>query len=327
MRVSSDDFQVDEVLGFEPDGEGEHLLVHAKKRDTNTQWLASQLAKYAGIPARDVSYAGLKDRYAVTSQWFSLRMAGKPEPDWDAWELENSELLSIERHRRKLRRGALRGNRFRIVLRDVTASRGALESRLERLKAEGMPNYFGEQRFGHDYQNLQTFSELFAKERRRIDRQRRSLAISAVRSQLFNEVLAERIRKHCWSDSIPGDYFLLDGRRAGFTDDPDDDKLLERCQQQEIHPSGPLHGRGEAKVAAEALVLEQAVLTPFAEWRQGLEQLGLEQERRSLRVKLDSLNWQFDADDSLILTFMLPAGAFATVALRELLDPSSPSRR
>ncbi len=323
MRVSSDDFQVDEVLGFEPDGEGEHLLIHARKRDTNTQWLASQLAKYAGIPARDVSYAGLKDRYAVTSQWFSLRMAGKPEPDWDAWALENTELLSVQRHRRKLRRGALRGNRFRIVLRDVSAPREALSSRMERLKAEGMPNYFGEQRFGHGYQNLQTFSGLFAKERRRIDRQRRSLAISAVRSQLFNEVLAERIRQQCWSQPLPGDYFVLDGRRAGFTEDPHDDRLLERCRQQEIHPSGPLHGRGETKVTAEAMTLEQAVLSPFTEWRQGLEQLGLEQERRSLRVKLDSLVWQFDTDDSLTLTFMLPAGAFATVLLRELMDITS----
>jgi tRNA pseudouridine13 synthase len=327
MRVSSDDFQVDEVLGFEPDGEGEHLLIHARKRDTNTQWLASQLAKYAGIPARDVSYAGLKDRYAVTSQWFSLRMAGKPEPDWDAWELENSELLDIQRHRRKLRRGALRGNRFRIVLRDVTAPRGPLVSRLERLKTEGMPNYFGEQRFGHAYQNLQTFSELFAKERRRIDRQRRSLAISAVRSQLFNEVLAERIRQQCWSVPLPGDYFQLDGRRAGFTDDPNDDSLLERCRQQEIHPSGPLHGRGEAKVEDEALALEQTVLAPFADWREGLEQLGLEQERRSLRVKLDSLQWEFDTDDSLSLSFMLPAGAFATVLLRELMVIASPRTR
>jgi tRNA pseudouridine13 synthase len=194
-----------------------------------------------------------------------------------------------------------------------------LESRLQSLKREGIPNYFGEQRFGHGYQNLQTFSELFAKERRRIDRQRRSLAISAVRSQLFNEVLAERIRRQCWSTPLPGDYFQLDGRRAGFTDDPDDERLLERCRQQEIHPSGPLYGRGESKTEGEARVLEQEILAPFAEWRQGLEQLGLEQERRSLRVKLYSLDWQFDADNSLILTFMLPAGAFATVLLRELM--------
>jgi tRNA pseudouridine13 synthase len=254
-------------------------------------------------------------------------MAGKPEPDWDAWDLENTELLDIQRHRRKLRRGALRGNRFRIVLRDVSAPREALELRLESLRSEGVPNYFGEQRFGHGYQNLQTFSELFAKERRRIDRQRRSLAISAVRSQLFNEVLAERIRQQCWAEPLPGDYFVLDGRRAGFTDDLADERVLERCRQQEIHPSGPLHGRGEVKVAGEAMALEQAVLTPFTEWRQGLEELGLEQERRSLRVKLDSLEWQFDADDSLTLTFMLTAGAFATVVLRELLDLSSPSRR
>lgn len=325
MRVSSEDFQVDEVLGFEPDGDGEHLLVHARKQDTNTQWLAGQLARYADLPARDVSYAGLKDRYAITSQWFSLRMAGKPEPDWSEWDLEKTELLGIYRHRRKLRRGALRGNRFRILLRSIQADRTLLEDRLERMKSEGMPNYFGEQRFGHGYQNLRSFSDLFRDGRRRIDRQRRGLYISAVRSQLFNEVLAQRIRQQSWANALPGDYFILDGRRAGFTDDPEDDRLTERCRQQEIHPSGPLHGRGSMKVEGEVACLEQELLQPFESWRLGLEQLGLEQERRPLRVKLDSLQWQFEAEDVLTLTFTLPAGAFATVLLRELMDVSSPA--
>jgi tRNA pseudouridine13 synthase len=325
MRLSADDFQVDELLGFEPDGEGEHLLVHARKRDTNTQWLAGQLARLAGIPPRDVSYAGLKDRHAVTTQWFSLRMAGKPEPDWSSLASGEVELLGVYRHRRKLRRGALRGNSFRITLREVKADRAALETRLRQLRAEGMPNYFGAQRFGHEYQNLARFAELFGPGRRRIDRQLRGLLISAVRSQLFNEVLARRIDSGNWALPMPGDYFMLDGSRSGFADDADDPRLLERCRLQDIHPSGPLWGRGTPQVSAESADLEHTVLAPFGEWRERLEHVGLSQERRPLRVGLNDLQWQFSDMDVLSLSFFLPAGAFATVLLRELMRVQAPT--
>ncbi|MCU7810346.1 MAG: tRNA pseudouridine(13) synthase TruD [Candidatus Thiodiazotropha sp. (ex Notomyrtea botanica)] len=327
MRVSSDDFQVDEVLGFEPDGDGEHLLVHVKKRDTNTQWLAGQLARFAGIPARDISYAGLKDRHAVTTQWFSIRLAGKPEPDWSGFTSEQVELLAVHRHRRKLRRGALRGNRFQVTLRHIEAEKGLLEKRLEQMRVSGMPNYFGEQRFGHGYQNLHRFADLLGDSRRRVDRQLRGLLISAVRSQLFNQVLAERIKRQIWASPLPGDYFKLDGSRSGFRDDPDDEHLRERCLSQDIHPTGPLFGRGTPQVEGDVASLEQEILAPFTTWREGLEQLGLEQERRALRVRLDDLQWQFSASDTLTLTFFLPAGAFATALLRELMDISSPAVR
>lgn len=323
-RASADDFQVDEVLGFEPDGDGEHLLIHARKRDTNTQWLAGQLGRLAGIPARDVSYAGLKDRHAVATQWFSLRMAGRPEPDWSLLASDQVELLGVHRHRRKLRRGALQGNRFRITLREVDADEHALERRLQLLQAEGMPNYFGEQRFGHEYQNLARFGELFGSGRRRIDRQLRGLLISAARSQLFNEVLAQRIERRNWAAPMPGDFFMLDGSRSGFADDPEDPHLAERCRLQDIHPTGPLWGRGTAQVSGEAADLEHVALASFGEWREGLEHVGLSQERRPLRVRLSDLQWQFSDTNTLMLSFFLPAGVFATVLLRELVVVHTP---
>ena len=325
MRVTADDFQVDEVLGFEPDGDGEHLLVHARKRDTNTTWLAARLARLAGIPARDVSFAGLKDRHAVTTQWFSLRLAGLPEPDWAALDAGPVELLAVHRHRHKLRRGELSGNRFRIVLRDVYADKTALEARLQQLQADGMPNYFGEQRFGRDYQNLDRFGELFGSRRQRIDRQLRGLLISAVRSQLFNEVLARRIELGSWSSPLAGDYFLFDGSRSGFADDPGDPQLSERCLQQKIHPTGPLWGRGRPQVEGETAQLEDETLAPFGEWRERLEHVGLAQERRPLRVRLNDLQWRFEDETSLSLTFFLPAGTYATVLLRELMTLQSPT--
>jgi tRNA pseudouridine13 synthase len=327
IRQSADDFQVDEVLGFEPDGEGEHLLLHIRKRNTNTHWLAGQLARHAEVAAGDVSYAGLKDRYAMTTQWFSLRLAGRAEPDWSGINNDLIEVLAVHRHRRKLRRGALRGNHFRIRLRDLQTDPEALTCRLQQLKHDGMPNYFGEQRFGHDNQNLLRFDELLGEgRRRRIDSHLRGMLISAVRSQLFNEVLARRIERGVWNHSLPGDYFMLDGSRSGFADDPEDPRLTERCRQQEIHPSGPLWGRGRPPVDQQVAELEREALAPFGNWRDRLEHLGLSQERRSLRQRLSDLAWEFGSqDDSLELSFFLPAGAFATVLLRELLDLSSPS--
>jgi tRNA pseudouridine13 synthase len=321
IRTIPEDFQVDEVLGFDPDGEGEHLLLQVRKRQTNTHWLAGELARLAQIPANDVSYAGMKDRHAVTTQWFSMRMAGRPEPDWSRLESDLIQLLQVHRHRRKLRRGSLRGNRFLIRIRDLKADRAKIEQRLVQLREMGMPNYFGEQRFGRDYQNLAMAEPLFSRARPRMKRQLRGLVISAVRSQLFNQVLAERITQRNWNMPLQGDYFKLDGSRAGFSDDPEQSvELLQRCQQQDIHPSGPLWGRGRTLVNGLTAELETKVLTAFGDWRDGLEHVGLEQERRPLRVRLQDLSWCFSQDGWLELGFFLPAGSFATVLLRELID-------
>jgi tRNA pseudouridine13 synthase len=321
IRTTPDDFQVDEVLGFDPDGEGEHLLLQVRKRQTNTHWLAGELAKLAEIPAKEVSYAGMKDRHAVTTQWFSLRMTGRPVPDWSQLESDLIQILQVHPHRRKLRRGALRGNRFLIRIRDLTAGKAELEQRLTQLRESGMPNYFGEQRFGHGYQNLALAEQLFSPARKRMKRQLRGLVISAVRSQLFNQVLAERIRLGNWNSPLQGDYFKLDGSRAGFVDDPDQSAdLSQRCRLQDIHPSGPLWGRGRPLVEGLAGELESSVLSAFEAWRDGLEHVGLEQERRPLRVRLQDLVWRWSDDGDLELHFFLPAGSFATVLLRELID-------
>jgi tRNA pseudouridine13 synthase len=321
IRRTPEDFQVDEVLGFEPDGEGEHLLLQIRKRQTNTHWLAGELARLADIPSRDVSYAGMKDRQAVTTQWFSLRMAGRPEPDWNLLESDLVQILQVHRHRRKLRRGALRGNRFMIHIRNLGGQHETLESRLIRLRDSGMPNYFGEQRFGHDYQNLELAQQLFCRNAPRMKRHLRGLVISAIRSQLFNQVLAERIAQGTWNLPLQGDYFKLDGSRSGFNDDPQQQaELARRCRIQDIHPSGPLWGRGRPLVNAQAEELETRVLSAFGSWRDGLEHVGLEQERRPLRVRLGDLSWCFTEDGCLELVFFLPAGSYATALLRELID-------
>ncbi|MDJ0806709.1 MAG: tRNA pseudouridine(13) synthase TruD [Gammaproteobacteria bacterium] len=320
LRSTPEDFQVDEDLGFEPDGEGEHVFLQLRKRSTNTLWLGARLAELAGVPRRDVGHAGLKDRHALTSQWFSVHLAGLPEPDWRALESAEVKLLRVARHRRKLRVGTLRGNRFRLLVRELNADGHALQARLQGIREAGMPNYFGEQRFGRGYANLHQVDELFKRRLGRVDRKLRGLLLSAARSQLFNEVLATRIAQGDWNRPIPGDFMNLVGRRAGFPLETLDADIQRRCAIMDIHPTGPLWGRGRSLVGGDALQLEQTTLAAYGDWRNGLEHVGLKQERRALRVPVPDLAWNLPNDDQLSLTFSLPAGSYATVLLRELLS-------
>jgi tRNA pseudouridine13 synthase len=319
IRERSEDFQVDEILGFEPAGDGQHVFLQLRKRDTNTLWLARQIALFAGVSQKDLGYAGLKDRYGVTSQWFSVDMAGRPEPDWRGLESAQVQLLQVARNPRKLRIGALQGNRFRLRICRLQADLQILEQRLRQLRDSGMPNYFGEQRFGHDYSNLDQAQAMFERRLGRVERKLRGLLISAARSQLFNEVLAERIEQASWDRPMIGDYFCLDGSRSGFATEQLDENLNERCRSMDIHPSGPLWGRGWPPVSGETLLLEQMLLEPYGIMRNGLEHVGLQQERRALRVRIGDLRWELTGQDELLLEFSLPAGSYATVLLRELL--------
>ncbi len=324
IRSTPEEFRVDEILGFEPDGEGEHLLLHVQKRNSNTAWLAGELARFAGIPPRDVSYAGLKDRNAVTTQWFSLRLAGRAEPDWGQFKSEQITLLQWQRHRRKLRRGALQGNRFRILIRELQGDRDELEQRLTTIKQQGVPNYFGEQRFGQQEGNLVLAEKLFSGNLKRVGRTQRGLYISAARSYLFNQILASRVASGDWNRPLPGDLMMLDGRRALFLAEQIDTEITRRAAALEIHPSGPLHGRGQAESTLDVAALEQAALQPFTSWREGLERCGLKQERRALRLRVEGLDWSWQEADSLELDFTLTKGSYATVVLRELIGYTYP---
>ena len=148
IRTHPADFFVDEVLGFEPDGAGEHLFVQIEKTGANTPWVASRLADMAGVSPRDVSYAGRKDRHAVARQWFSIWLPGRCDPVWDNADIEGVQILKSMRHGRKLRRGALAGNCFVIVVRQLEGPQSELEKRLLHIRDSGVPNFFGPQRFG-----------------------------------------------------------------------------------------------------------------------------------------------------------------------------------
>jgi len=320
VRASAEDFRVDELRDGEADGEGEHLLLHLRKRNRNTEEVARALARHAGVRARDVAYCGLKDRVAVASQWFSVWLPGKPDPDWSPMLGDDLQLLSQARHRRKLQRGGLRGNRFTLLLRDVRGDRAILEQRLARVAAEGVPNYFGEQRFGRDGSNLVAAAAMFAG-RRVKDRHRRGLYLSAARSLLFNAVLAARVTDGSWNRALSGEALQLAGSRSFFVAEVVDEVIATRLAAGDVLPSGPLWGRGEPPTLGAARALEEAVLAPYADFRAGLEAAGLKQERRALRLVVSDLQWHWPQDgQDLQLSFELPAGCYATAVLRELVQ-------
>jgi tRNA pseudouridine13 synthase len=322
LRVSPEDFTVTEIPSVEPAGEGEHVWLWVRKRNQTTTGVAAQLARLAAVHPRQVSYAGLKDRRAVTEQWFSVQLPGRGAPDWSTLDSDSVQVLRALRHTRKLRRGTLAGNRFRIVLRDTTGPLEVWQQRLDLIRLNGVPNYFGEQRFGRDGSNLVTAQALFANPRKRMQRDRRSLALSAARSLLFNQVLSRRVQSGTWNRAIRGDAMQLEGSHSFFIADTVDAELLARLERHDVHPTGPLHGRGVTPVRADSLELELAVLREYADWCAGLEAAGLKQDRRALCLVVGDLAGEVGNDGDWRLQFSLPAGAYATSVLRELVDVS-----
>jgi len=319
IRVQAEDFQVQEVASVTPDGEGEHCWLYVRKRGSNTQWLARELARHAGVPLSAVSYAGLKDRHAVTEQWFSVHLPGRPDPDWRALDSDAVQVLQAQRHSRKLKTGTLRGNRFVLRIRDFDVAPGQLDQRLRQLAAGGFPNYFGSQRFGHDAGNLAGAAQLLFGRARRLPRQSRSLYLSAARSALFNRVLAARVADGSWNTALPGEALQLQGKSACFVADQLDAGLIGRLQALEIHPTGPLCGAGEPLARGAAADYEQRVLAPCAHWIEALRRQRLDAARRALRVLPEQLGWETDAGGNPVLSFFLPAGAYATCLLREIV--------
>lgn len=325
IRVTPEDFVVDEVTGITPTGAGEHAWLRIRKRNANTQWVAQRLAALAGVRAVAIGYAGLKDRRALTSQAFTVHLPGRADPDWSALEGPEIEVLEVTRHQRKLQRGALRGNRFRLRVCDLAGDPAALAQRLGEAGARGVPNYFGPQRFGHGGANLAA-AEALLQGAVPADRFARGMAISAARALLFNLVLAGRVVAGTWDVALPGDVVQLDGRRALFRVEPDDTAIAARVRALAVHPTGPLAGRpGRTLEPGPAVrALEESWLALRRAWVDGLVRLGVEAERRALRLPVRDLHWAFDGG-TLELAFELPAGGFATTVLRECVAVSAPA--
>lgn len=316
IRQRPEDFMVTEIPAFLPEGEGEHLFLRIRKTGENTDWVAKQLAKFCQVPVKDVGYAGKKDRHAITEQWFSVRLPEQRVLTWSLFETDTIKVLETARHPRKLRLGALSGNRFELRLRNVSDV-DALTDRLSKV-AQGVPNYFGEQRFGHQGGNLDKGVALIKGEYKERQRHKKGLYISAVRSWVFNHLLSERINAGYWSALMAGDVMMLDGSRSVFVAEENDATLKQRLDAGDVHLTGPLWGRGLSLTQGEAGDWEQRVLAPWGEITERLEHLGLQQERRALRLIPAQLKAVEESSGVWRVAFSLPAGAFATSVLREL---------
>lgn len=316
LRATPEDFVVREWLGFDADGEGDHLLLKVRKRGANTMWVAKQLARIGKIHPRDVGFAGLKDRDAVAEQAFTVP-GRSAVPNWLGITGDGFEVIGAERTRRKLKRGALKGNDFEIVLREFSGDIALLEQRLQTLATAGAPNYFGPQRFGHNGSNVTTAIAWF-EGGPAPERAERGFALSAARSAIFNAVLAERLDAGTWNQLLDGDVVNLNGSGSFFLAETIDDTLRERCQRLDVHPTGPMwHGDSLLSKGATA-ALELQTAQRFAVLAEGLSKARLEPERRPLRVPVRELKWRIDGTD-VHLQFRLQRGSFATAVLHELI--------
>ncbi|MEK8047401.1 tRNA pseudouridine(13) synthase TruD [Ideonella margarita] len=303
LKLLNEDFIVTELPLQLPSGEGEHIWLDIEKNGANTAFVAQQLAAAAGVDERDVGYAGLKDRYAITRQWFSIYLPKGETPDLTQLQHPEFKVLSQSRHVKKLRPGDLLGNHFRIVLREVTGDRDAIEANLKAVAAHGVPNYFGAQRFGHDGGNVEQGRAMLAREIRVRNPKKKGIYLSAVRSFIFNEVLALRMQQGLWVKTLPGDVMDEVGR-----------------------PTGPLWGRGRVSTTEDAQALENGVAERNAVLCDGMEHAGLDQQRRSLVASPQDMSWEWLQADQLVITFALPAGNYATSLLNEILHTTEPDR-
>ncbi len=352
-KAHATDFVVNEILPLEFTGEGEHLWLHIQKSGINTAYLAKLLSEWAEIPLRDVGYSGLKDRHALTTQWFSLRIPKKQLPTSefapvDIEEQESVTILAQHWHNKKLNRGTHKANEFIITLRhvefaDLTSDtseqigsvKQQVDQHLETMSHTGVPNYFGPQRFGRHGNNVREALALFARpprearpqpkksKRKRAPREQNTMELSAARSLIFNEILAARVRDSSWNQGLAGDVFNLEGSGSIFTSETMDDTLRARLASGDIHPTGVLWGLDNDKVSGVAANIEKDTVQNdplLLQLAMGLEKRDVKAQRRALRLPIEALSWEWSDEQTLILRFTLTTGSFATSVLAGLVQ-------
>jgi tRNA pseudouridine13 synthase len=318
FKLVPEDFEVEEVPAYPLSGEGEHLYLWVEKRGRDTREVVRALTQALGIREGDVGVAGMKDRQAVTRQLISV--PARAEALLADFKLEGVSVLWTRRHGNKLRTGHLKGNRFRLRLRGVKDV-GAAREAFSRLAAKGVPNYFGEQRFGRAGDNAEQGKLLILGQRlaKRPDRFERKLFLSAFQSRLFNRALAARLREDTFDKALLGDV-LRKEETGGLFVCESLEADAPRVASFEVSPAGPMFGpkmlpaaHGVAEVEARLLAEEGVTLSDFV--RGGDETEGT---RRPYRVLLDDAALLEEGED-LLLSFTLPRGAYATEVLHELL--------
>lgn len=314
LRTTPEDFMVQELISVQPDGEGEHLWLNLRKRGMNTQFLAKKIAKWAGVKERDVAYAGLKDRHAVTEQWFSVHLPGKTNPDLAELADDEVTVLSASRHSQKLRSAVLLANRFTLTLRNVSDVAWVQERWQQVL--QGVPNYFGEQRFGINGGNIEKARKMF--QGQRVKRSLQSIYISAVRSLLFNQMVSKRIEQGLANQLIQGDVLKLAGSNSTFVEQGEAD-LVERLAAGDIELTAPLWGDEPDRLTGQYADWVEGIAAQHPELCEGLHKVRAKLMFRALLLTPQYASLKAEGDQ-VVVSFMLQPGSFATSVLRELID-------
>ncbi len=315
FRHMPEDFIVDEVPAYVPEGQGDHVFVKIEKRDLNTQDAISLMARELGIDAKEAGYAGLKDKRAVCTQWVSV-LCASDEP-FDRYTLDNPRILEFKRHPHKLRMGHLRGNQFTIRLRDVkNVDLDGVRARLDALTVNGLPNFYGVQRFGVDARNLRrAWAWQIEDQRMSMARHEAKFLVSALQSAIFNHLLAERMRQGYFQRLIPGDLMQKEDTGGLFTtSDVQVDQA--RMDDWQISPTGPILGKKMRSPEGEGLAFETAIVSQLPKTELWTRRLG-PGSRRALRVRVKQASLEAEKSD-VVLRFELPKGSYATSVLIEL---------
>lgn len=321
-KVSCEDFIVIEDLGFELSGEGEHVFLQIEKTNCNTLFVADKLANWANISPKLISYAGLKDKHAITTQWFSLHLPGKIELDLESFKQDGIRILKAIRHNKKLKIGALKANSFELILRQITDMNSVIE-RLQLIQQKGVPNYFGEQRFGFKEQNIHQALRWAKGEIQVKDRKKRSFYLSALRSSLFNHIVSARIENGLFEQPLLGDIVQLSGSKSWFIVEESEQKSIKnRLIQHDLFLTAPMLGDNGVLTRLDAFDFEQNIaLQVFDEACLNLfKKERIETSRRAILTLPEHLNWDQLDPETLKLTFTLPAGNYATSLVREVIQ-------
>ncbi|MBS3785666.1 MAG: tRNA pseudouridine(13) synthase TruD [Gammaproteobacteria bacterium] len=323
-----EDFVVHEQLGFNADNDGPHLLIQIEKSGLTTLEALRAIAKAWGVRERECGYAGRKDRWAVTTQWFTVPWpVNQPLPEAPSDIATGLSVLQVARHRRKLKVGSLAGNRFRLRLREVSASAQSMNQRLAQIATYGVPNYFGPQRFGRNGRNLKDAVAWLVADPKSVPPAGRGMLISTLRSACFNQVLCARVKDGSWASALSDDLMGLDGRESLFPASRETPARLRwRIAAQQIHPTGPLPGSHHEKLGVTPALSqrEAEILKPVANYVTGLTERRVEAARRPLRVAVGALGWHQSDSKTWMLDFYLRRGSYATSVVAELIDWSAP---
>lgn len=319
LKVQPQHFQVCEDLGYEFSGQGEHLMVRIRKTGENTSFVANELAKACGVKSKDIGWAGLKDRHAVTEQWLSVHLPGGTTPDFGAFleQYPTIQILDITRHHKKLRPGDLQGNHFVLTLSEVSNVEDVVQ-RLTTISETGVPNYFGAQRFGNEGNNVEEARRWGRENVRTRNQNKRSLYLSAARSWIFNQIVSDRIQQGVFGQFIAGDIALIDGQSV-LVEDGQQASFNQQLTNGTAHLSAALAGDNALPTQSQALALEQVHLDAEPDLMALIRGNRMRHERRPIALKAQNLSWDTDGDN-ITLRFSLAAGCFATSIVRELVE-------